>query len=339
MSESEKILPISAALQAIGIESKDPAAWRRYWSKLGAPIVPGSWRGTRERFGADPEALSAFVDSRAEQMAREQDERSEKLKAKLQGQPVVPGFRYTMDEEQEMLKRWDHQLYEGRGAAPCEMCGAHIRNLRVGWHALRTLAEPPSFWARGGRRSDGLVLLCEKCVPLFDLMRRDTFESQAENWRLVRNARRAAAPGGPDETVRQRFLAMVDNEPMPEILEVVEQGHNFGSWVRPLHAAHCFKSGDKFPEELDMKWFSIEVQPKNYESPSGHLLLDVMEWNDRMMDRPHLAGESAVNPYRGDEELPLRLELTRGRSPVMRSAGWGGGRRAIEYAYDPSRTW
>ena len=341
MSQEEQILPISAALQAIGVESKNPTRWRQYWSKLGAPIVPGSWPGSRERFGADPEALRVFVQARGDQMAKEQDERSEKLRAKLQGKPVVPGFRTTLTEEVEMMKRrpremgWDVDPF----GAPCEMCGQMIPDVRVGWHALRCMLSPAAWRRDWGRSSDGLVLLCSDCLPVFDDIRRDTFSSQSGNERLHRKYRLETTPRASKEQFKQA-QAVIMNEPSPSASDILEEGLRLDSWL-PYLQAHWYFSPARLAHTgrrgniSEAEWSKLNSGPKyaarHYGSRSGHVRINLSEWLDRMADRPHLSGQTA--------EADLRLELSRGRPPLFRSAGWGTSQPPIEYAYDPSRTW
>lgn len=330
MSHPDTVIPISAALEAIGIESKDPGAWRRYWTKLGAPIVAGSWVGSRERYGADPEALRQFVEKRNEQVAEEA--RSRIIVPPTPGARKREGFRYSDDEGQEMYKRCPVHLKAEGGQSACQLCQAVIPDIDRGWHAFRTIMITPESWA-GSRGSDGIVLLCERCVPFWDNLRREAFERAAPHFRLVRTAVELSPPRGADPAVVARHKQMALATPQPTEKEIIETAHNlFATWIEPL-VAQEFVTRRRLEYSPD-----TATRPALSRTIPGGATVDLFEWMDSRLDAQDPISASMVQTFGYTAEPGLRLELTRGRPPVFRSGGWYR-QEPTTYAYDGERRW
>ena len=318
MHSPENVVPLRDALEVIGVKAKSSSSFRRYWLPLGAPIVPASFAGSRERWGADPEALRAFVVDRRARVAEEARVREASSPNLKKGKPE--GFTWTMAERMLMVDLGEK----------CSICEAPVSADKPSWATLRLLDHPTS-WSRSGRALDHVVLCCEACTPMVDEVKRTVFDRAVKSWKLENERERAAildnrGNGGPAMVRAQRREIDRREQPTASALEI--SGHSIYGYAaarrKPSEdgrggkveigdvakgAAVVFHRADGFQLNLN-KWFAANEEERERTDSNG----------DRIY--PDTVTQQGI-----------RFERTRGR-PVVLSSSWGG-----TYAYDGGATW
>ena len=160
------IVPVSEALQQLGIKSTRPAAWCLRYRKMGAPIVPAAFLHTGERWGAEPETLKRWLLARKMETNKALVERGAKNLVPFTGQKAR--FSYT-DAELHVFQRFDNR---------CLWCDEQV-DLEKGRHVIRSLIPPDDFQYLN-RRYDRLAVTCHKCLPLIDSVRHDAWKGAEE---------------------------------------------------------------------------------------------------------------------------------------------------------------